>query len=131
MRMWIVIGQFKVFIFEIKYVGYIGIDMHMWQRSGLTGELQLDLFQMVEVNVCITNCMNGGYPRWQSQYLRKLVMPDVNVVEESSANRLLEAYRTFDMVRLNKTMEDIVSSPREKFCGRQSSVQQLTFDFSI
>lgn len=79
----------------------------------------------------ITNCMNGGYPRWQSQYLRKLVMPDVNVVEESSANRLLEAYRTFDMVRLNKTMEDIVSSPREKFCGRQSSVQQLTFDFSI
>lgn len=79
----------------------------------------------------ITNCMNGGYPRWQSQYLRKLLMPDVNSIEESLAERLLGAYKAFDMTRLNDTMGDIVSAPRAKNRRRQPPVQQLTFDFSI
>ena len=78
----------------------------------------------------ITNCMNGGYPRWQSQYLRKLVMPDVNAIEESLAERLLGAYQAFDMTRLNDTMADIVSAPRAKSRIRQPQVQQLTFDFA-
>ena len=79
----------------------------------------------------ITNCMNGGYPRWQSQYLRKLVMPDVNAIEESLAERLLGAYQAFDMARLNDTMADIVSAPRAKSRRRQPQAQQLTFDFAI
>ena len=68
----------------------------------------------------ITNCMNGGYPRWQSQYLRKLVMPDVNAIEESLAERLLGAYHAFDMTRLNDTMSAIVSAPRTKSRSRQT-----------
>ena len=79
----------------------------------------------------ITNCMNGGYPRWQSQYLRKFVMPDVNAVEESLAERLLSAYQAFDMPLLNETMTDIVSVPRTKSLRRQPQEQQLTFDFAI
>jgi SAM-dependent methyltransferase len=79
----------------------------------------------------ITNCMNGGYPRWQSQYLRKLVMPDVNAIEESLAERLLGAYQAFDMTRLNDTMADIVSAPRTKNRRRQPQAQQLTFDFAM
>ena len=79
----------------------------------------------------ITNCMNGGYPRWQSQYLRKLVMPDVNSIEKSMAEHMLDAYQSFDMVRLNDTMADIVSAPRAKSIKRQSQTQQLSFDFAI
>ncbi len=79
----------------------------------------------------ITNCMNGGYPRWQSQYLRKLVMPDVNAIEGSLAERLLGAYQTFDMARLNDTMADIVSAPRTSHRRQQSQAQQLSFDFTI
>ncbi len=79
----------------------------------------------------ITNCMNGGYPRWQSQYLRKLVMPDVNAIEESLAERLLGAYQAFDMTRLNDTMADIVSAPRTKNRRRENQAQQLTFDFAL
>lgn len=79
----------------------------------------------------ITNCMNGGYPRWQSQYLRKLVMPDVNTIEDSLAERLLGAYQAFDMTRLNDTMADIVSAPRAESRIRQPQAQQLTFDFAI
>ncbi len=81
--------------------------------------------------ISITNCMNGGYPRWQSQYLRKLVMPDVNAIEESLAERMLGAYRAFDMARLNDTMADIVSAPRAKNRRCQTRTQQLTFDFVI
>lgn len=79
----------------------------------------------------ITNCMNGGYPRWQSQYLRKLVMPDVNAIEESLAERLLGAYQAFDMARLNDTMADIVSAPRTTSRSRQPQAQQLSFDFTV
>ncbi len=79
----------------------------------------------------ITNCMNGGYPRWQSQYLRKLVMPDVNTIEASLAERLLDAYQAFDMARLNDTMADIVSVPRAKNRRHQPQVHQLAFDFAM
>ena len=75
--------------------------------------------------------MNGGYPRWQSQYLRKLVMPDVNTIEDSLAERLLGAYQAFDMTRLNDTMADIVSAPRAESRIQQPQAQQLTFDFAI
>ena len=75
--------------------------------------------------------MNGGYPRWQSQYLRKLVMPDVNAIEESLAERLLGAYQAFDLTSLNDTMADIVSAPRSKSRRRQPQAQQLTFDFAM
>lgn len=81
--------------------------------------------------ISITNCMNGGYPRWQSQYLRKLMMPDVNAIEESLAERLLGAYQAFDLARLNDIMADIVSTPRAKSRRRQSQAQQLSFDFSM
>ena len=79
----------------------------------------------------ITNCMNGGYPRWQSQYLRKLLMPDVNMIEKPLAERLLDAYRTFDLPRLNETMADIVSVSRINNHKRQPQALQLSFDFAM
>ena len=79
----------------------------------------------------ITNCVNGGYPRWQSQYLRKLVMPDVNSIDESLVKRLLKAYLSFDMSLLNDTVAKIVSAPRVKSRKRQPAAHQLTFNFSI
>ena len=77
----------------------------------------------------ITNCMNGGYPRWQSQYLRKLLMPDVNDIEKVLADRLLSAYQSFDMNTINNTMMAIVSMPRTKRAPKQSRSQQLTLGF--
>lgn len=77
----------------------------------------------------ITNCMNGGYPRWQSQYLRKLLMPDVNDIEKSLADQLLGAYHSFDMNTLNNTMAAILSTPRAKRLSRTSTSQQLAFSF--
>ena len=58
-------------------------------------------------------------------------MPDVNSIEKSMAEHMLDAYQSFDMVRLNDTMADIVSAPRAKSIKRQSQTQQLSFDFAI
>lgn len=79
----------------------------------------------------ITNCMNGGYPRWQSQYLRKLLMPDINAIEENLANRLLSAYQRFDLNGLNETVDTIVSHPRQKSPRKKVSAQQLEFEFAM
>lgn len=79
----------------------------------------------------ITNCMNGGYPRWQSQYLRKLLMPDINTIEEDFANRLLTDYQRFDLNGLNETVDTIVSRPRQKSPRKHVPVQQLEFDFAM
>lgn len=78
----------------------------------------------------IANCMNGGYPRWQSQYLRKLLMPDINAIEEDLANRLLSAYHRFDLNGLNEAVDTIVSRPRQKSLRKHVPEQQLEFDFA-
>lgn len=74
--------------------------------------------------------MNGGYPRWQSQYLRKLLMPDINAIEEDLANRLLSAYHRFDLNGLNEAVDTIVSRPRQKSLRKHVPEQQLEFDFA-
>lgn len=79
----------------------------------------------------ITNCMNGGYPRWQSQYLRKLVMPDVKSIEEDLADRLLVAYQQFNLSDLNAAMNSIVSMPRKRTIPKPVQIQQLSLDFAI
>lgn len=78
----------------------------------------------------ITNCMNGGYPRWQSQYLRKLVMPDVKSIEEDMAERLLAAYQQFNLADLNAAMDTIVAMPRKRTI-KPVHIQQLSFDFAL
>lgn len=77
----------------------------------------------------ITNCMNGGYPRWQSQYLRKLVMPDVKSIGEELSSRMLDAYRQSDVDGINAVMKDIVRQPRKKNGRTQQAGVQLSFGF--
>lgn len=57
----------------------------------------------------IGNKMNGGYPRWQSQNLRKLVIPVINSISESDKKSLLTAYREKDFSKINEiiTVENI------------------------
>ena len=77
----------------------------------------------------ITNCMNGGYPRWQSQYLRKLVMPDVKSIGEELSSRMLDAYRQSDINRINSVMKDIVGQHKKAPRRVQSAGVQLSFSF--
>ena len=50
----------------------------------------------------ITNNMNGGFPRWQSQYLRKLKVPDFMAMDLASENELIQSYDKKDFDAVNK-----------------------------
>ena len=49
----------------------------------------------------IGNKMNGGYPRWQSQNLKKLRLPILDSIPENISQILIEAYRKSDQNLIN------------------------------
>jgi adenine-specific DNA methylase len=57
----------------------------------------------------IGNKMKGGYPRWQSQNIRKLRVPILNSIPENIKEALIKAYHEKDLERINSivTIETI------------------------
>jgi len=53
--------------------------------------------------------MNGGYPRWQSQNLKKLRIPIIDAIPQKTSELLKEAYHSRDYETINKliTKEEI------------------------
>jgi hypothetical protein len=49
----------------------------------------------------IGNKMNGGYPRWQSQYLKKLRIPQITSLPKNFVNELIRAYDSYDLNKIN------------------------------
>lgn len=47
------------------------------------------------------NKMNGGYPRWQSQNLKKLRIPLIDSIPEKIALEIIQAYREKDYKKIN------------------------------
>ena len=56
----------------------------------------------------LTNHMNGGYARWQSQYLKKLRVPNVAKIPTDLADLLLTSYYDGDIDGINLYVTDIV-----------------------
>ena len=50
----IVVDQFKVLVLEIEEALDIGIEFHLRQGTGLTGQLELRLFDVVQIEMGIT-----------------------------------------------------------------------------
>lgn len=57
-------------------------------------------------------CMNGGLPRFQSQTLKKLRIPDLNRLEAYDKFELIEAYDNIDYPQMNKIIK--------KYCAQYS-----------
>jgi hypothetical protein len=56
----------------------------------------------------LANNMNGGYPRWQSQYVRKLRLPDIRSIEPSYSKRLVSYYDSKNRNGINALVNRIV-----------------------
>lgn len=56
----------------------------------------------------MANHMNGGYARWQSQYLKKLRIPLLSALSTDAVSDLLVAYDKRDYLSINRIVEDIV-----------------------
>lgn len=48
------------------------------------------------------NCMNGGYPRWQSQNIKKLRIPIIDAIPENAVQELIKAYNRHDIELINR-----------------------------
>jgi hypothetical protein len=52
--------------------------------------------------------MNGGYPRWQSQNLKKLTIPIIDNIEAADQGLLLKGYIKNDQVLIDQTIGEIL-----------------------
>ena len=58
MRVWVVIFELEVFKLEREEVFHFWIDAHLWKFTRGAGELQLRLFQMIEIKVSVASGVN-------------------------------------------------------------------------
>lgn len=77
----------------------------------------------------ISNCMNGGYPRWQSQHLRKLRIPYIKGISPEQASLLEDAYNKKSLPQINECMKFLAQHPTTGKTKYPKPVQ-LSLDFS-
>ncbi|MBQ3325295.1 MAG: N-6 DNA methylase [Muribaculaceae bacterium] len=58
----------------------------------------------------VTNRMNGGFMRWQSQHLRKLRLPNLNIITPDDVQNILSSYEGRDISAINKLIGKYVYS---------------------
>lgn len=78
----------------------------------------------------ISNCMNGGYPRWQSQHLRKLRIPYIKGINPEQASLLEDAYDKKNLQQINNCMELLVHSDITSKIKAATKPIQLSLAFS-
>lgn len=81
----------------------------------------------------LTNHMNGGYARWQSQYLRKLQIPSIAHIPSHLADALLKCYSERDIEGINYITDEVLAYEKDNpilNTAKQSKSQQLRFAFA-
>ena len=74
--------------------------------------------------------MNGGYARWQSQYLRKLRIPEISDIPDDLSDKILKYYENKNIEGINNCVDEILSNEcnnKDKRVKKQS--KQLVFSF--
>ena len=78
----------------------------------------------------VTNKMNGGFARWQSQHLRKLRLPDIHTMSENDIQALLDGYSRRDIHSINSAVEKILATPTQQPSRRSQSQTEPTLQFA-
>ena len=80
----------------------------------------------------VTNHMNGGYPRWQSQYLKKLRVPVISTIPSNLSDGLLQAYQSRNLAEINYYVSQIIENetqPSRRNAFQRKPLQlQLVFE---
>lgn len=77
----------------------------------------------------MSNHMNGGYPRWQSQYLKKLLIPNISAMSSDTSDALLAAYNKRDIPAINRITNEIIAARPHKRSIVTKHTRQLTISF--
>ncbi len=80
----------------------------------------------------LSNKMNGGFPRWQSQALRKLRIPCLSAINSELKSQLLSAYKGFNIKEINRIVNMIMESQSTRFRYKHYNIRHIQpslFDF--
>lgn len=79
---------------------------------------------------CISNKMNGGLPRWQSQSIKRIKIPIISNIPPKFKDRLIDAYQSRNISDINKIVEEIINFKFDKNNGSVISViPKSLFDY--
>ena len=127
-------GNSFVFVDEGKYYplhNIYYITGGTQQRLQLLAALLMSDFMRDQLNK-MTNKMNGGYARWQSQYLRKLRVPTISEIPEELTNNILSCYKNRNIEGINYYTYKILTHEKEtpsKIDARHKKNVQLELAF--
>lgn len=79
---------------------YIVSDTHERENLLILAAILMSDFVRKQV-LSMSNKMNGGFPRWQSQVLKKIRIPFINKIASRYRNILLRAYENFNIEEIN------------------------------
>lgn len=80
----------------------------------------------------VTNQMNGGFPRWQSQHLRKLQIIDISSIPDEEAQLLLDYYDKKNINGINALISELLQESREwNVPEERSTPVELTLQFAF
>lgn len=74
----------------------------------------------------ISNKMNGGFPRWQSQVLRKIKIPYLRDINADVKRKLLSAYSRFNLNEINHIVNTLYESSTTYICRKKKAHIQLS-----
>jgi hypothetical protein len=78
----------------------------------------------------VTNKMNGGFARWQSQHLRKLRLPDIQMIPECETQALLNGYSRRNIETINSAVERILATPTKRPLRKVKAPIEPTLQFA-
>lgn len=79
----------------------------------------------------VTNKMNGGFSRWQSQHLRKLRLPDVMSIPANDIQSLLDNYSNRNIIAINSIVNKLLANPSQKSFRREPVFMEQTLQLSF
>lgn len=79
----------------------------------------------------VTNKMNGGFSRWQSQHLRKLHLPDIMSIPANDIQSLLDNYSSRNIIGINSIVNKLVTNPSPKSFHREPIFMEQTLQFTF
>lgn len=136
----------KILLPDISGNSYIFVDSgkyypqhNIYYISG-NGEKQLRILAALLMSDFVrlqldslANHMNGGFARWQSQYLRKIRIPTLSSISDDIVDNLLKCYDDRNIDGINYFTSEIVSNekrntPKQKRIVNQPTQLTLSFD---
>lgn len=113
----------KILLADISTNKYIKIDTGQYYPHHnlyyITGKDVYDLrllgavlmSDFITTQLCnLSNTMNGGYPRWQSQYIKKLRMPNLLQLDKKDKDALVNLHIANDLAEINTFVNSILQS---------------------